>query len=248
MDKMTETEGKVVITRSLEQGQRFVSSFKAEEQGNFFFEPLLKIKNYEIHLPVPNSSDIAVVTSTNAVFCLEKRKDWHGLDYCCVGESVAHSLRDLGVASIVLTTPTAQGLCEAIGAHYGTEKKRFLYLHGHDVAYDMEHSLEALGHNVKLYETYEAAAKTRFTDVFLDDLKQEKISSITFFSRRTAEIFVKLVCEHDILAHLDGIKALCISDGVLECVKPVFGKYLEVSDSPDALGMRDLVRVSKHKM
>ena len=233
---------KIVVTRSEAQGKEFVSRFFAADADQFIFEPLLDVRTTSPVLPKQENYDSLLVTSVHgAEILLNAPKEWLDKDYYCVGSSVAEKLRELGCVNVESKQPRASDLVEDIKLNHSTDKKRFLYLRGQDVAYDLPGVLMRLGHSVDELICYEAYASDVLTNSFVEALKRKEISAIAFFSGRTASIFAKLVREFDIFDDLKGIKALCISAGVLECLHTIFDENIEVAESPDAQGMAAII-------
>ena len=183
--------------------------------------------------------DGVIITSIHALSALPDNL-LHVPVYC-VGESVRVALLEKGVSDIVMQ-PTAADLAEEIIAQNSRGQLHFQYFRGKHIAFDMKGALEQHGHTIEGIITYDAVAATQFSDNFLTVLQNKEIAAITFFSKRTAEIFVRLARDSDILDNLKGIRALCIAPRVVESLYPVFGKNIDVADSPDSCGMLQLCR------
>jgi uroporphyrinogen-III synthase len=116
-----------------------------------------------------------------------------------------------------------------------------LYLRGRNVSYPLDKELATLGFKVEAPIVYEALCSKAFSPSCQAALKGGGIEAITFFSKRTALNFMRLVEKHSLADRLRGIKALSISKPVLECVQA--GNWLETytAQTPDRSGMVDLV-------
>ncbi len=234
---------KIVITRPKEQGRAFIERLEDCNSSEFLLEPLLNIQFLSVSLPDSELYDGVIVTSIHSVDIFASADPaWLEKRFYCVGESVAAALKNKGVENICLVTSVAIDLAQKIGTLCVPEKTRFLYLRGKDVAFDMKNALMDAGDDVDELICYEAIAATKFSDTFIKALKNHEIAAITFFSKRTAFAFLECVRVSDVHKDLKGIKALCISEGVLECLHSIFGQNIVVSDTPDADGMLRITR------
>ena len=234
---------KIVITRPKEQGRAFIERLEDCNSSEFLLEPLLDIQFLSVSLPDSNSYGGVIVTSIHSVDIFHHADPaWLEKRFYCVGESVAAALRDRGAKNISLIAPMANELAQEIRKQGDCENLHLLYLRGKDVAFDMKNALENVSSDVDELICYEAIAATQFSDTFLRALNNHEIAAITFFSKRTAFAFLECVRVANVQKDLKGIKALCISDGVLECLHSIFGQNIVVSDTPDADGMLRITR------
>ncbi len=218
------TNKKIIITRPKLQGLAFAKKLCQKnidiDFAGFMFEPLIEVKQRKVDLPNLDAYDEVIVTSQHGRYALPK-------NYKCY---------DIGTC-----TPTARDLAEKIINDSLDKKLRFLYVRGADISFDMKSALENHGHEVDEIVSYDAVANHDLSSDFLTVLKNNEISAITFFSKRTAEIFIKSVYKYKIIDDLKDIKVLCISNSVLECLDSVFKNNIEISSSPDVFGMVEIV-------
>ncbi len=223
------TNKKIVLTRPQQQSEFFLQQIienlqsvnMAADAGDFLIEPMMKIENKDITLPDLANYDGVITTSLHARKIIPANKKCYNVgDYA----------------------DTARELTEKIINENKSEKRRFLYLRGKDISFDIKGVLEAKSHIVDEIICYEARAVDKFSQDFLDYLSNNNISAISFFSKRTANIFIKLVYKYKIIDDLRDIKVLCISNSMLECCHSIFGNNIEVSSTPDALGMLEIVK------
>ncbi|PCI98589.1 MAG: hypothetical protein COB14_07675 [Alphaproteobacteria bacterium] len=234
---------KIVITRPEEQGRAFVERLEGCNSSEFLLEPLLDIQFLSVSLPDSNSYDGVILTSIHSVDIFHSADpSWLEMSFYCVGESVAAALRDRGAKNISLIAPMANELVQKIREECGCENAHLLYLRGKDIAFDVKDALKDTKIKIDELVCYEAITETKFSDTFIQALNNHEIAAITFFSKRTALAFLECVRASNVENNLKGIKALCISDGVLECLHSVFGQNIVVSDTPDADGMSRITR------
>ncbi len=213
--------GSILITRSPEQGQEFVGKHCLSaglEIADFLFEPLIEIEQLNVNMPDLKNYDGVILTSSNACSAIPN-------DITCRQFHISES------------HPTASDIAKAILVESNDRGRRYLYIRGEDISFDMKGELEKVGHYVDELITYRAVAAQKFSDEFLAAVKNNEISVITFFSKRTAEIFVELAQVSNMINDLKTIKVLCISNRMIKCLHSVFDKNIEISATPDARSM-----------
>jgi uroporphyrinogen-III synthase len=113
---------------------------------------------------------------------------------------------------------------------------------------DITAALAAYGYDIQSVIIY-AAVPVCTPDKFGHIFRDTKIAAVTFFSARTAHVFLEclMACaKTDPAVQLEDIKFLCISDFVLKCVQEhaagVHPENISVSDTPDTQGMMELIK------
>jgi uroporphyrinogen-III synthase len=91
------------------------------------------------------------------------------------------------------------------------------------------------------YKTQEAQTLPKDVETAL---KAGNIRAVTFFSTRTAQIFMSLAERLNLIRTLEHVYALCIADSVLKCpnINTQIWKGVYVSETPDQNGMIALNR------
>ncbi len=234
---MSETSSacSVVLTRPFEYSVRFA---KLLPGCDVVIEPVLQIvKFYPDSISSPN---IIVLTSANAVHCLHKISDLEAKRFFCVGRATADALIDQGVSQnqIKCIASTSSELCSMFKGGSGD---RILYLRGKDVSFDLSGVLRKAGFVVTEEIVYEACMLEEFSSSFIAKLRSSDIDAVAFFSKRSAEAFVSLARQSNIFGELKTIRALCISASVLESVDMFFNEESAASETPDSLGMVNLI-------
>ncbi|MGC1861753.1 MAG: uroporphyrinogen-III synthase, partial [Methylocystis sp.] len=130
----------------------------------------------------------------------------------------------------------ARALAPLIRARHKTPA-RFLYLAGHDRQSDLETYLRAAGHDVTVVETYEARSATALTPAALDALAKGEIAAALHYSKRSAEIFVKLARDAGLTKALGEIDHLALSR---EAASPL--PRARIAERPDEEHLSRLLR------
>lgn len=216
---------KILITRAAAQGQKFIDQFCDVYGENyrslFFLESMIRIRSLPYTTDL-NSYDAFLATSQNAI-CDE------------LPDKPLYRVGDDGISNV-------QDLVEHVRNLKRNKNDSYLYLRGRDVRFDLKSELASHGYLVDEVITYEALAAEHFSKNVLGLFNASDVKSVTFFSRRTADVFVQLSKEYEVMPHLKEIKVLCISDGVLDFTYTKYFKDVRVAKKPDAHGMMKLIK------
>ena len=255
---------KILVTRANHQAQAFaaaiVNCISGISMNDFIFEPMTNIVHFPFNTSKFEDYGGIIMTSMNAAVSLGLNAPVRDLladkPFYCVGEHTQQKILSVGASDVAICMPTAEELAkEMLKADkvYITDGKKFLYMRGRDVILDIKEVLtedkknEQYHNRVDDIVCYEARAVERFSPNIAEALLPCDVGLITFFSKRTAEVFVKLweealekECEYK--EAMDGVKALCISQDVAEIVHELFGKSAcIVSKKPDMVSMIDQI-------
>ena len=253
---------KIVITRANHQAQAFASAILNRISGvsmnDFVFEPMSEIIHFPFNPTKFEDYDGIIMTSMNAVVSLGLNAPARDLlvdkPFYCVGEHTKQKILGLGAQNVDICEPTGEDLSKAMQKANILNKddgQKLLYMRGRNIAFDIKAALlETKGKDgplgsVEEVMCYEARAVDRFSPNIQELLEPDNIGLMTFFSKRTAEVFVKLWNEEiekeaGYKDGIKGVKVLCISQKVAEVVHDVFGKSAcVVAKTPSMVGMVD---------
>jgi uroporphyrinogen-III synthase len=231
--------GLVLITRPIDEAESTAAELR-ENGYESMFAPMLAIQPIRFEESDFSAYDGVLATSPRAIFLLAEAVSERKIPVYAVGDYTAAAAQEAGFINV----HNAQGAGGDLAAMLATTPKplKFLHVRGQDVAFDLAGALEKSGHSVESIVVYEALKTSRFESEVRDALVSGRIKAVTFFSKRTAETFLELVHKEKLEAALRPIKALCISQSVLECVRPAQWLGVYVSASPDRAGMLNLLR------
>ncbi len=241
---MSRKRKKIIITRPIDQGKEFAQLIMSKidniKATDIIFEPMLEIIHIDVDIGGVLKYDGVIVTSANAIHIIKKNPDLKNIPFCCVGKKTAQKLKNIGVQHIDIIAKTSAELLDIINKR---RVKNFLYLRGKDIFFDLAKNSDF---TVTEVVCYEAKKVDRFSNDFLKYMSDNKDGDclIAFFSRRTAENFVRLlsILNRKNSVDLNKIHVLCISDSVLKCVDINLKKGRSfISVSPDVEGMLDAV-------
>lgn len=230
----------ILITRPARQAAPFAKTL--ESQGfQTLIEPMLEVVSLPF-APVDSGRYQAVLlTSANAAPALETACDKQDIAIYTVGPQTAIAVRQAGFSNVHPAEGTAAALSLRIQAELQPGAGSLLYLRGRTVSCPLDRTLAKSGFTVDAPVVYEALLSTALSPACQSALNAGHTEAVTFFSKRTALNFMKLVEKHSLGDKLRDIKALSISKPVLECVQA--GNWLDTyaAPTPDRDGMVDLV-------
>ena len=129
----------------------------------------------------------------------------------------------------------AAALAELLIENYPSPA-RFLYLAGRDRKEELEARLRAAGHGVWVVETYEARAAAALSDRALEALATAEVFAVLHYSRRSAEIFVRLALRREdstFLQRLREAKHLALSADVAAPLRRQLSIEPRIAAEPD---------------
>jgi uroporphyrinogen-III synthase len=205
--------------------------------GHILFSPATEIRDSAVNLPPPDDLDGLVLTSANA---LTDTIDWSAyahLPLYLVGEATAEKARMRGLCNIREICRTVDVL-KPIVHNECAMGKRLLYVRGKHVASDLKYGDENLWAEVV---TYRAEPCSIIPPNVMESLRTGEAGFVAFFSARSARIFLDLIVAYNLTDQMKNLKALCLSEAVLECVQPFFDRQVYVSKTPETDAMLILV-------
>ncbi len=226
----------ILITRP--EGDAEVYALELEALGfKTLSEPMLEIEPATFAKPDLDRYQALIFTSARAVRLFCERVKERDLPVYVVGERTASEARKFGFDQVFDAGGTGDDLAALVAQNITDKFTPLLHVRGEHVARPLDEMLA--GHGIKLEPlvVYTANKIERFSSGF--SLKD--VDAVTFFSKRTAGNFMRLIKASKNLAKLRHIKALCISEAVLKCVQPDVWEQTYVADTPDRRGMEALL-------
>ena len=236
----TKNSGKMIlITRPESEAESFAREVEA---AGFMplIEPLLNIVPLVYQNPERGLYSGMIFTSANAVRVFGCPPGFADKTVFCVGEHTASAAREVGYSQI--TSGQGDGV-ELAALIAGTVKAGtgLLHIKGEHTAVSVEDILLKGGITVEVLTVYTARATEGFSPQCRAALENGTLAAVTFFSKRTAENFLSLTEKEGLSGKLRGVKALCISESVLECVRGFFPQKAYSARLPDRASMIELI-------
>lgn len=225
---------RVLVTRPAAASDRFVLQLQAAGH-QAIVSPVIWIER--TGAPIPEAGfDGLLATSSHAFANLPAEslaaENLLALPLYLVGERTAAAARARGFGNFAVVSADAAALSEFL-RRKARPASRFLYLAGEDRKLQLENNLKADGHCVEVVVAYRAAAAGELAPDVAAALRAGSIDAVAHFSRRSAELFVRLA-QATALAELSRkILHLCLSADVaagLEALAPV---SVRTASTPD---------------
>lgn len=237
----------IVITRPKDQA--IETAKEIENLGlQALVEPLLDVRPLPYEMPDLNAYQGIIFTSANSV------KYYTG-EYDCpcfvVGEKTAERIKRTIEAKPHLSgrdhllheaAKNVEDLQQRIENTIEDNALPLLYVRGVDIAIDLKQNLELKDIIVEDLIVYDASLIKQLSDEFVAGVKEQKITAITVFSKRTALNLVRLIERYKLQKQLSTINVLSISESVLECVHSLKWKGTYASENPDLKSMLALIK------
>lgn len=239
---MSESRDLVLITRPDGEARDYAATLEAEGFRSLG-APMLEIVPEDFDPPVLSECRAILFTSINGVRAFSARVTARSIPAYAVGQYTEAEARARGFSDIRTAAGTGVDLARLVASENAQGgRKFFLHVRGDHAALALDDVLNAQGFPARRLVVYRSVPVSDFDEAALSALRGGRVMAVTFFSRRTAENFMKLAGRARLGETLKSIKALCISESVLECVRAGDWLGAHVCDSPDRDGMTRLLR------
>lgn len=233
--------GYILITRPEEDAKDFAEDVR---QAGFqpLIAPMLNIAALKFDVPDLVDYQALLFTSANAVRVFTDRCDDRNIPVYTVGTRTAQVAQKAGFETVYSAEGTGLDLVDLVTAELRGEGGKLLHVRGVHVAVDVDDLLNDEGFGVDTLVVYEARPADDISAEIRGFIKAGDVEAVTFFSKRTAEQFIKLVQKHNLEGALTGIKSLCISASVLEYVQVLSWQETYKSVQPDRAALLELLK------
>lgn len=231
----------ILITRQELQAREF-SGLLIQEGYEVFLEPLLEQQELDFEIPSLENIQAFIFTSATAVkiWCSEVRN--FEIPVYTVGSQTEKAARESGFKNVMSAAGNAESLIQLVAQKAHPEESVLLHIRGAHQTGNISVELSATGFDSKDIIIYEMKKAKMLSPELREKLAGGDIDLVTFFSMRTAENFISLINQYGLEKTLHRIKALCISDAVLECVQDLPWQGTYSAETPDRDGMLHLIR------
>lgn len=225
----------VLITRPLAQGRELSAQLLALGYDTILC-PMLNIETLDYDCPDLALFKGLIFTSVNAVCTPEVIGADAYMPIYCVGEKTAESLENLGWKVIKEISGNIDMLERALRKRQiagDMTEGRYLHLCGADIV----RPLAVKGVHVTRIIAYKAHKTPVLDDGTVSRMRAGDIDVVLFYSPRTAEAFVQAVEGAGCTSSLNTIKALCLSDLVLNSLQDLPWQSVQAVHYPDGRSM-----------
>lgn len=199
--------------------------------------PVLEI--VATHATIPSGDyDAVLASSAKGIECVADFSKLNALPFHLVGAKTGEAARVRGLDPRIVAGAAETILPLLISAY--DRPAHFLYLAGRDRQPTLESGLRDGGHLITSVDVYEARAATALTGEARDALRANGIDLALHYSRRSVEIFLRLVEKEKLTPTLSRIRALALSEDVATPLRAI-GLDVEVASQPDETGLLALL-------
>ncbi|MFT6077803.1 MAG: uroporphyrinogen-III synthase [Myxococcota bacterium] len=174
-------------------------------------QPLFSIVKIENIQPIKIEIQAILITSSSAIFALEKMAIKKDTLILVVGKKTAIEVRGLGYSNIYHANNSAASLFDLALAKTSKNNGLVLYLSGKNITLDLADKLQNNGFEARKVIAYETKEAGEFSKKTIDEIKNKNISEIWFYSQNTLRIFHKLLKKHNLLGYLSEVEITCLS-------------------------------------
>ncbi len=200
---------------------------------------LLEFEALEFDPPAPRDFAAIALTSANALRALEQKdliRDLRPLPLFAVGEKTAERAKTLGFGDIHVADGSVASLAALIAAQ--KPGGRIFYPCARHLAADLAATLREHGIDVKTVPVYQMKALQQLNRQQRAMLTDGLIDAALFYSRRSAETFVRLCANAGIGAA--NMTVLCLSPNVADVFRAAGFRRIEVAGAPNQQAMMAL--------
>ncbi len=231
---------KVLITRPKATATRLADLLQKYDYDPII-EPLLIIKPTKAIVPAFEQMNAIMITSQNVFAALEYHRDnitnLLRLPCFCVGPRTAETAKLFGFHQVTHTDSDGIELANHIHENLPSSQNQLLHISGEHTSTQAFKQLEERGYQVRTWAIYKAEAVDSLTPTLQQNLHDQKITAILFFSPRTAELFVSLIAQYTLQACCSTITAIGLSNAVANALRPLSWHQIVVAESPTEAAM-----------
>ena len=213
-------------------------------------EPLLTISTANTDDLDLDGAQALIATSRNGLHALANGPNLDvakSLLLFAVGPGTAAVARKLGFTSIVEGPANARDLVPVIAEHAEVNSGPLVHLAGDTVNSAFVDELHRLGFFITQPILYTTAVAERFTSPTVASMRNKRIDGVILLSPRTAEVYVTLVKQHNLVEACRSIVHFCISTAVADRLAGLSGLLVKVTERPNLQEMLALIGSSAAK-
>lgn len=201
----------ILVTRPFEEAKS--TAEKLENMGHTVITaPMIIIEPVSFEIPEDDRS--LVITSKNGARLGLANIGNKERPIFAVGEQTAQEARALGFSNITVGPGTARQLIPVLLEAGISHKRKYAYLCGNVVSYNIADALEAEGIDAVNTVTYQSREIRSFSAGVQEALEAGEIHTTLFYSPRAATTFEEATAEYGRSDWLGKMDAVCLSERV----------------------------------
>ncbi|MCI5046490.1 MAG: uroporphyrinogen-III synthase [Aquisalinus sp.] len=206
--------------------------------------PMMHVCFPKVAIPDLSDDTYLVFTSANGVRAFTQNTKKRVWPVFAVGMATAREARKAGFYQLEAAGGSVQSLAELI-EQKATAQAQLMHIAGSHVAGDLAGLLKERGFVYQRAVFYKAVASDRLPNKALELLRTGRISAATFFSPRTAKIFLSLVAKHKLTEVLQNVRIVVVSPAVAAVFPPELSSQVAVAKEPDQHAVIDILKSAR---
>jgi uroporphyrinogen-III synthase len=203
----------ILVTRPMEEATP--TADKLEAMGHrVIIAPMILIEPVSFEIPDDNRS--LIITSKNGARLGLANIDNKERPIFAVGEQTAAEARKMGFSNITVGPGTARQLIPILLEAGISAKRKYTYLCGNVVSYNISDVLRAEGIDAEDTVTYQSRETRSFSAGVQEAMEEGEIDTALFYSPRAATTFEEAAAEYGRSDWLGKMGALCLSTRVVQ--------------------------------
>ena len=190
---------------------------------NFPILQVIKLSHKKINFEKYSS---IIFTSANAVINLDQ-SFLPEIKCYCVGELTAEYVKKKGFKNVIAAGGNYYQLKKTI-LNLENNNNKFLYLRGEFISHNLEKDLIQHGLQIDSCINYSTILSRNFDNKTKKNLKNELIDIIFLYSKKSAEHFLALIRNNNLVPQCTNIRLRCLSENVSEPLKKVQWKEIKL--------------------
>ncbi|MBI1213533.1 MAG: uroporphyrinogen-III synthase [Alphaproteobacteria bacterium] len=223
---------RILVTRPREDAEPFARALVSLGHETVI-EPLLDVVFLEG--PQINLTGVQAIllTSANGARALARRTQTRDIKIVAVGRATGDAARSAGFVNVIESTGEGvDALADLVRAKLRPEDGALIHPTGSVAAGDLAAALGVRGFKVRREVIYDARAVYHLSGAVVAELSSGLIDAATFFSPRTAALFVELIDEENLESALASVTAICLSQAVASALAPARFAAIKIAEKP----------------
>lgn len=203
----------ILVTRPIDEAS--ATAEKLEAMGHtVIIAPMIRIDPVSFEIPKEDRS--LIVTSKNGARYGLANIGNKARPIFAVAEETAAEVRKLGFTNVAVGPGTVRQLMPMLLECGISEKRKYAYLCGNNISYDISSALKAEGVDSQNVVTYQSLPLRAFSAGVQEAMEEGEIDIALFYSPRTATTFEETAAEYGRSDWLNKIDAVALSTRVKE--------------------------------
>ncbi|MES2677355.1 MAG: uroporphyrinogen-III synthase [Pseudomonadota bacterium] len=206
---------KILLTRPQKLSENIAKNLSKKNLSSLI-EPLFSIAPIDNLQPITEKLQAILITSSAAVFALEKLALEKDLLILAIGEKTADKIKKLGYQNILIANNSAASLLNLALEKLSKSNGLILYLSGEIITLDLAEKLQEQNFSAQKIVVYKTTPSQKFSTPTIDKIKNGEVGEVWIYSKNSLKIFHQLAAQDNLLEYLREIKILCLTKEIAD--------------------------------